>query len=234
MEKRIYSIEQVAKFLNLPEKKIQKLAEHGELEGLKIQGKWNFSKADLLVWFEKAMSDTDDADHLSRMEDFAQHHVPQDEPEESNLSELITPETVLFPFSAKTKDSVIRELSAKGAALGKVWDPDRLADALRFREEMMSTAMENGVAILHPRRPMPDNTAESFVLLGAALRGIPFGGGYNNLTDTFFLVCAMDDQTHLRLLASIARILKKPGFLDRLRELESAKEIADWVRENDA
>lgn len=234
MEKRIYSIEQVAKFLNLTEKKVQKLAEHGELEGQKIQGKWTFSKADLLVWFEKAMSDTENAEHLVRMEDFAEHHVPQEEPQMVSLSELLVPEAVLFPFTAKTKDSVIRQMAARGAQLGKVWDPDRLADALRFREEMMSTAMENGVAILHPRRPMPDNTADSFVLLGVALRGIPFGGGYNNLTDTFFLVCAMDDKTHLHLLASIARMLNRPGFLDRLRELESAREIADWVRENES
>jgi len=233
MEKRLYTSDQVAKFLHLPEKKIQKLAEQGDLEGQKIQGKWTFSKADLLVWFEKAMSQETSAEHLDTMEEFAQQYVPQEEPEEPTVGELITPESVLFPFGAKTKDSVIRTLAERGAELGKIWDPERLADALRHREEMMSTAMENGVAILHPRRPMPDNTAETFILLGSALRGIPFGGGYNNLTDTFFLVCAMDDKTHLRLLAGIARILKRPGFLESLREAESAQEIAELVREND-
>ena len=230
MEKRTYGAEQVAKFTHLSEKKVIKMAENGELDGQKIHGKWFFSKADLLVWFEKSLSGNVLDQHLASMEDFAEHHVPQEEPEELSLSELIGPENILFPFAARTKDSVFRTLAEKGVELGKIWDHDRLADALRQREEMLSTAMDNGVAILHPRRPMPDNTGEPFVLLGVSPRGIPFGGGFGNLTDIFFLVCAIDDKTHLRLLAEIARLLKRPGFLDQLRQCETVEEIVDLIR----
>ncbi|MBQ1455175.1 MAG: PTS sugar transporter subunit IIA [Thermoguttaceae bacterium] len=230
MEKRTYSAEQVAKFTHLPEKKVIKMADSGELEGQKIQGKWFFSKADLLVWFEKSLTGENLDQHLASMEDFAEHHVPQEEPEELPLAELLGPENILFPFTAKTKDSVIRTLAERGVELGKIWDSDRLAEALRQREEMLSTAMDSGVAILHPRRPMPDNTGEAFVLLGVALRGIPFGGGFGNLTDIFFLVCATDDKTHLRLLAEIARLLKRPGFLDQLRQCETVADIVALIR----
>lgn len=230
MEKRTYSAEQVAKFTHLPEKKVIKLAESGELDGQKTQGQWCFSKADLLVWFEKSLTGDDIDQRLSSMEDFAENHVPQEDPEELPLAKLLDAENILFPFAAKTKDSVIRTLAQKGAEMGKIWDPDRLADALRQREEMLSTAMDNGVAILHPRRPMPDNTGEPFVLLGVALRGIPFGNNSGKLTDVFFLVCATDDKTHLRLLAEIARLLRRPGFLDQLREAETIAEIVDLIR----
>lgn len=232
MEKRIFDVQQVGKILHLPPKKIERLAEHGELDGRKSQGKWLFSKADLLVWFEKNMDEGSGESHFETMEEFAEEHVPQEEAEELSIADLLPPEAILFPFTAKTKDSVIRELARKSAERMKVWDADRLADALRKREEMMSTAMENGVAILHPRRPMPDNTAETFLALGVSLRALPFGGGFNNLTDLFFLVCATDDQTHLRLLAGIGRMLSRSGFLDRLRQLESPAEIHDWIREN--
>lgn len=233
MEKRTYVAADVARLLNQTEKQVNRLAEHGELEGRKIQGKWYFSKADLVLWFEKNLGESDNADCLDSMEEFAEKHVPQEEGEDVTVGGLLTRESIMLPFPAKTKDSVIRELTAKGVELGKIWDPDRMIEALRRREEMMTTAMECGVALLHPRRPMPDNISDSFIILGVALRGLPFGGGYNNLTDIFFLVCALDDKTHLRLLAELGRLLSRPGFLDTLRELDSAQEILDWIRKNE-
>ena len=125
---------------------------------------------------------------------------------------------------------MIRTLTQHGVEQGLIWDPDLMIDALRKREEMMSTAMENGVALLHPRRPMPYNIGDSFLILGVSLRGVPFGGGFNNLTDLFFLIGALDDKTHLRTLAGIGKILKHPEFLPRLRELETPEEILDWIK----
>ena len=165
------------------------------------------------------------------MEEFAQdvEQTPTGN-EEIVISQLLERGTILIPFTAKTKESVIRDLTKTGADLGLIWDPDRMADALRKREEMISTAMENGVALLHPRRPMPDNIADSFLLMGISLRGIPFGGGFNNLTDIFFLIGALDDKTHLQTLAGIGKILSSPDFLPTLRELETPSEILDLIQ----
>ena len=152
------------------------------------------------------------------------------------LGDAAVPEDVLakIPPKAVFQYTVIPVALEDGGRVLRVAtsEPFRagLADALRQREEMHSTAMDIGVAILHPRRPMPDNTGEPFVLLGVSPRGIPFGGGFGNLTDIFFLVCAIDDKTHLRLLAEIARLLKRPGFLDQLRECETVADIVELIR----
>ena len=50
---------------------------------------------------------------------------------------------------------------------------------------MHSTALDNGVALLHPRRPMPAILAEAVLALGITPGGIPFGSG-GSLTDIFF------------------------------------------------
>lgn len=232
MEKREFTIAEVARFLHLPEKKVQKLADQGELAGSKIQGKWLFSKADIVLWFEGNLTNAETDDHLKDIEDFAEK-VERETEEDVTVSALLERGAILIPFAAKTKDSVIRELTQKGMEIGMVWDPDRMADALRKREEMMSTAMENGVALLHPRRPLTDNIADSFLILGVSLRGVPFGGGFNNLTDIFFLIGAMDDKTHLKVLAGIGKILKHPDFLPKLREMETSREILDLIRETE-
>lgn len=230
MEKREFSAADAARFLHIPEKKVVKLAENGDLTGHKVQGKWLFSKADMVLWFEKNLTDARTEDHLDDIEELAES-VPRETDEEPTISELLERGGIIIPFPAKTRDSVIRELAKFGADRGMIWDPDAMIEALRRREEMMSTAMDNGAALLHPRRPMPNNIGDSFVIMGVSLRGVPFGGGFNNLTDIFFLIGAIDDKTHLRTLAGIGKILKHPDFLPRLRELETADDILALVRE---
>ena len=45
------------------------------------------------------------------------------------------------------------------AETGWLWDPRAMADAVRSREEMHSTALENGVALLTPGGPWPRSSA---------------------------------------------------------------------------
>ena len=108
------------------------------------------------------------------------------------------------------------------AQTGWLWDPGAMADAVRLREELHSTALENGVAMLHPRRPLPKILAQPFVALGVTSTGIPFGTGVP-MTDVFFLLASIEDRGHLRTLARLSRLLAAPGFVDSLRAAEDAK-----------
>jgi PTS system nitrogen regulatory IIA component len=109
-----------------------------------------------------------------------------------------------------------------------------MAQAVLEREEMHPTALENGVALLHPRRPQPQLLAEPFFALGRVDRGIPFGGSRGVLTDVFFLICSHDDHSHLRNLARLSRMIADEEFLPALRavtEPRAARDIiGDWER----
>ena len=209
MEKREFSAADAARILHIPEKKVVKLAENGELAGHKVQGKWLFSKADMVLWFEKNLTDAKAEDHLDHIEELAEN-VPQETDEEPSIAELLERGGVMIPFPAKTRDSVIRELAKFGADRGLIWDPDTMIEALRRREEMMSTAMDNGAALLHPRRPMPNNIGDSFAIMG----GEPIYITVNGKGDTAILDIAVLDSLYARL-----------------RELETAGEILSLVRE---
>ena len=90
-----------------------------------------------------------------------------------------------------------------------------MIEAIRSREDMYPTAMEGGVALLHPRRPMPTILAQPFLALGVTATGIPFGGERGGLTDVFFLICSVEDRGHLRTLARLARVIGTSGFPGR-------------------
>ena len=131
-------------------------------------------------------------------------------------------EAIAIPLAARTRNSVIDSMVELAAATGWLWDPRAMADAVRSREEMHSTALENGVALLHPRRPMAKILSQPFLALGVTTSGIPFGADVP-LTDVFFLICSMEDRGHLQVLARLSRILTSAGFLNALHEAADAQ-----------
>ena len=105
---------------------------------------------------------------------------------------------------------------------GMLWDPEKMTDAILAREHMHPTALENGVALMHPRRPMASILGQPLIALGIMRSGIPFGGGRGLLTDVFFLICSADDRGHLQTLARLSRLITVTGLLDSLREAPDA------------
>ncbi len=99
---------------------------------------------------------------------------------------------------------------------GLLWDPKKMAEAIRSREQLQTTALDNGAALMHPRRPLASILAEPVLAVGIALQGIPFGGR-GGLTDVFFLICSTDDRGHLRTLARLSRLIASEDLLSALR-----------------
>jgi PTS system nitrogen regulatory IIA component len=112
----------------------------------------------------------------------------------------------------------------------QVYDPDAILAAAQAREERGSTAQDNGVAILHPHRPMTDALGESVIAFGRAAGGIPFGAPKGGLTDLFFLVCCRDQKTHLRVLARLSRLVLRLDFLDQLRAASTSADALAVIR----
>ena len=71
--------------------------------------------------------------------------------------------------------SILSEIAKMAEDAGLLWDAAQMSQALAEREEMESTALENGVAILHPRRPTPNLIAQDFLAVAISRSGVPFG-----------------------------------------------------------
>jgi len=224
-----FDVESLARFLHLTPQQVIRLAERGHLPGRKIAGEWKFSKSDIHHWFENRIGLSDE-EELVKVESVLQRSAPLDNEQEIRISELLPVEAVAVPLAARTRNSVIDLMVDLAAGTGWLWDPKAMAEAVRSREEMHPTALENGVALMHPRRPMPKILAQPFLTLGRTLSGIPFGSDCP-LTDIFFLICSVDDRGHLHTLARLSRLLTIPDFLDRLRQAEDARAAHELIVE---
>ena len=215
-----FDIESLAVYLHLTPQQVARLADRGRLPGRKVSGRWRFARAEIHHWLEKRIGLSDEGE-LVDVEDVLQRSGGEGRPREIRIGQLLPLQAIAVPLAARTRNSVITRMVELAANTGWIWDPPKMVEAVRAREDMLPTALENGVALLHPRRPMSRILSQPFVALGRTGTGIPFGGAAPT-TDVFFLVCSTDDRGHLRVLARLSRVLASPGFLDALRQTPDA------------
>ncbi len=221
MGSEMMDLEQLAAYLQRDLREVSKLANRGYLPGQKVAGQWRFARAEINHWIETQMHAYTEQE-LTALEQGGQPEIEQ----EPFISSLLAESCIAVPFAAGTKASVLRELVRLAEQSWQVYDPDAILTAIKLREEMGSTALESGVAIPHPRRPLPNALGEAVVAYGRTASGIPFGAPHGILTDIFFLICCQDDRTHLKVLARLSRLLLRPGFIGELRDADTP--AATW------
>ncbi len=222
MPYRNMSLEDFAKYVGMDAREVRKLADRGKLPAQKIGGEWRFNRARVTEWLQQELPslEPDRVLALERSMGDAQRD------DDLILTDLIAPEGIDAQFPAKTKASVLRELVRLAERTGLLYDGDGLLEALQEREDMCTTALPNGMAIPHPRQPMPYVSAEPMVCVARTPRGIAFGSPEGKLTDLFVLVCCHEDRHHLRVLARLVRVIND-DVLDKIRHAETDSDILD-------
>src|SRR5262249_28317790 len=155
-------------------------------------------QAEIHHWLEERIGLSDE-EELQQMESFLRPmhgHLTAPRP----VAEMLPLAAIEVPLKARTRNSVITSICDVAARTHLLWNPQKMAEAVRAREEMQPTALESGVALMHPRRPLPNILAEPFLAFGRTEAGIPFGGSHGELTDLFFLIGSVDDRGHLQTL----------------------------------
>ena len=216
MGNEMMDLDQLAVYLQRDKREVSKLASRGHLPGHKVSGEWRFALAEINQWIETQLPEYSE-EQLEALE----NRASLDGDEGLVISNLLSEASTAVPLPATTKVSVLRELVHLAEQTWQVYDPDAILEAIRHREELASTALDVGVAIPHPRRPLPAALGESVVAYGRTASGIPFGAANHSLTDIFFLVCCRDDRTHLSVLARLSRLLLRPNFVEDLRNAET-------------
>jgi PTS system nitrogen regulatory IIA component len=227
MPHQYMNMEELTRFLGLDFRRVSRMAQRGDIPSQKVGGDFRFSRAEVTEWLQQQIGH-DRHDWVSMDAGMSAHRKA--DPEDAQVSPLLQPETISVALAARTKASVLRELVALAQQTDRLYDGEALLEALNRREELCSTAMEAGVAIPHPRRPLPYAVAEPIIVIAHVPQGIGFGAPDGRLTDLFLMTCSQDDRHHLHVLARLCRMLSKKEFPQQLRESDTPQEIMDLMR----
>lgn len=230
MSNEEFDLPQLARYLHLDLAKIEKLVKQQKIPGRRVGGEWRFAEAEINQWLEQQIG-LADSDELEKIQDSLSTRVSSAPAADQMISNMLKVSHIIKPLNARTKGSVIREICFQATQLGLLWDESRMAELIAEREEMHSTALDNGMALLHPRRPQPSLIGDPFLLLGVTPQGIPFGSSRGQLTDVFVLLASREDSGHLQALARFSRILTNPVVLDVIRSAPDAAAVWDSIHQ---
>lgn len=213
---KIFTTQELAKYLKLNEKTVIKMAQSGHLPGVKIGNQWRF--------------------HLKAIDNFLLKGLAKVPSEE--LYSIIKTDVDIIPLSRLTNHNLI-ELDLKATKIDAVLDKlakiahagnltsleKKLFSELKKREKFLSTAIGNNVAIPHPRYPSPDLFLKAGVIILLSKKGVDYDAPDNRPVHIFFMPCAPNEHTHIRLLARISKFFHIPNVVEKLMQAETKDEV---------
>jgi nitrogen PTS system EIIA component len=139
------------------------------------------------------------------------------------LLDFLGPEAVVPALRGSSKKQVLQEVSAQAAKLTGL-DARTVFEALLQRERLGSTGIGEGLAIPHSKLPSLDRL---FGLVARLEKPIDFEALDGQPVDIVFLLLAPEGAgaDHLKALARVARVLREPGVLDRIRATRDANAL---------
>ena len=140
---------------------------------------------------------------------------------------VTTEDLVVIGTKSETKEAVIRELAERLVAAGRVTDIDAYLSEVAKREEVMATGIQGGIGIPHGRS---ESVTAPSVAVATSAAGIPFGAP-DGPAHLIFLIAAPTgaDDSHLQILAAIARRVMRDEFREALRNATEPAFIAETI-----
>lgn len=210
---------------------VERLVSLGAIPGKEINGHWHFRREDLVDWLDRKIQ-TLDSKQVADLELKLEGEL-QAASRNIHIADRLNPASIELNSPAEGKPAVLKELVRLAERTGLLLDGLALHASLVERESILSTALPGGLAICHPRRPIPQALQRTLITLLRTAKPIPFGDESGEKTQLFFLIAAIDDQAHLYALARLTRVLRS-DTLDALFDAATVEEVIDIIRKREA
>ncbi|MBT3168317.1 MAG: PTS transporter subunit EIIA [Candidatus Cloacimonetes bacterium] len=132
---------------------------------------------------------------------------------------------ILTKFDANNKYEAIGEMAKFTKQQKIVKDHRWLYKVLIAREELISTAIGDGVALLHPRQIRTTKIEKPTILLGRSTTAIEFDAIDEKPVDLFFVLLLHNDAQHLFAISYLSRLLRDRKIIEKIRKAKTNKDI---------
>jgi excisionase family DNA binding protein len=221
-DSQLLTMHELAVYLHLDESTLGKLVAAGKIPSIQVDRQWRFKRQAIDQWIEDQLVGDDES------------FVDVPDGMKQPLEDLLPDQAIITNMRATSPIGVIDELAARAYTNGWLADKPWFVGAVVERESLASTAMEGGVAFLHTRAKDKGKIARPFIIVGRSWGGIPFGANDGNSTYLFFLLGLKYDRLHLPILGRLARALRNPATIAKLRSLQSPDQMRALLLKEDA
>ncbi len=159
------------------------------------------------------------------------HHPSADDGEQAvsdTLTAALTAGGVFFDCTAETASDALREAVDRMAFLSE-GERATLYEKLLERESLASTGVGKGVAIPHPRTPIPDFPETPVITTCFLTRPVDFKAVDDQPVRVLFVLMCPTVRQHLQLLSRLSYCLRDAAFIDFLHSRPDAPALLEKV-----
>ncbi len=212
----IMTTKELAAYIKLNEKTIIKMAQNRNIPGVKVGNQWRFHRKAIDAYLQQNVPAAIDEHKNSETEKYDNNIF---------LSRMINSQIIDLDVENNQKETVLRHLvdTAYKAEIAK--DKEQLLSELKKREDMLSTAVGNFIALPHPRNPGKRLFLKEGIVVARTKKALEFGAPDKKAVRLFLMICALNESRHLKILATVAKFLQQDNLIKTLMDIKNEKEL---------
>lgn len=220
-------IKDVANLLNVSETTIRRWVSEKKIPCYTMNQSHCFDRGEIESWLmsQKGLESKSESGHAKS--DSAENNL-RGGIKQFSLFRAIHKGIVLHDVPGKTKDDVIRT-AVKAIAKHLHLDAEVLTSVLLERENLMPTALNNGIGIPHARDFLLNDHCD-VVAIVYPKEAIDYGALDGKPVHTLFFLLACDDKRHLHILAKIAHFAHQSQTLKLLEGKPTKEKLLDAIK----
>jgi PTS system nitrogen regulatory IIA component len=214
-------LKEVAELLNVSEITIRRWLADGKIPAYRIHHQYRFSRTEIENWIisHRIASSAQEETKLVKTENIKKF----------GLFRAINNGLILEKIYGSNKEEILHYAAAEiGNHLGQ--DPAMLKDLLLKREDLQTTALNNGFALPHTRNFLL-NANQDCVVVAFLKNPIEYDSFDRIPVKTLFFLFACDERRHLSLLSKIANLCNDEKNQKFIHSHPSKKLFLDYVKD---
>lgn len=147
---------------------------------------------------------------------------------EVSVRSLIERGDVFNNVKGLTAEEIFKSLSSLTDFPPAANGEDILTELLE-REKVLSTAVGNGIAIPHPRRPLIGNPDDQRIYVCFPETPVGMGAPDSRRVHAMFILLSANSQSHIKALSELARLFRNEDFRRLLETQPSKQSLLDVI-----
>lgn len=211
MKGDLLTINETAKKLKVSPNVIQEMIKDQVFSGIKKGNTIKIDKNEVDEWL--AQLNEDEAQSLAMKRTVCR------------FQDYLFPENILLDFQADNKYEAIAKMAIHAKEQKIVRDHRWLYEVVVAREDLVSTAVGNNIALLHPRHHHPSKIKKPCVLFGRTRQGVEFDAPDEKPVNLLFMLLLHNDKQHLFSLSYISQITLQEENIKALNNAKTPVEV---------
>ena len=210
-------IKDIVGLLQISEKTVYRWIKDKKIPCYKINHQYRFNRAEINEWII-----SNKIELSSSLINLTGSQNP------GSFSKLLERGGIIHIDAAENVKDILQSAVAKINTPGNL-SKDEILEALIRREELMPTAIGNGIAIPHPRNPIVIDVNKANVSICYLSKPTEFGALDKLPVHTLFILLTASPRMHLDVLSKISYLSGDKKFLELLKNQAKKEEILKYV-----